>query len=85
MHSKKCIFLFAPAHVRVSIPFRDNYFILAEEKCKNIVIESLRFLIENKRTGLNALVIMNNHLQLNTYIGGEYQRSRNTYSLAALR
>jgi len=37
---------------------------LATDKYKNIITDSLRFLVENKRIELNAFVIMNNHIHL---------------------
>ncbi len=38
--------------------------VLADEQYKNIVIESLQFLVAEKRTELNAFVIMHNHIHL---------------------
>ena len=38
--------------------------ILADDQYKNIIIESLQFLVSNKRIGLNAFVIMSNHIHL---------------------
>ena len=35
--------------------------LLADNSRKNIIIESLRFLVSNKRISLNAFVIMDNH------------------------
>jgi putative transposase len=40
------------------LPLLDN------EKYKNIIVDSLRFLVRDKRLELNAFVIMNNHLHL---------------------
>ena len=38
--------------------------LLATDKYKNIITDSLRFLVENKRIELNAFVIMDNHIHL---------------------
>jgi len=38
--------------------------VLADDNHKNIIIESLQFLVNNKRIELNAFVIMNNHIHL---------------------
>lgn len=38
--------------------------LLAKENCKQIIVESLRFLIDNKRIRLYSYVIMNNHIHL---------------------
>ena len=38
--------------------------LLAEDKHKNIIIESLQFLVKEKRVILNAFVIMSNHIHL---------------------
>lgn len=38
--------------------------LLKPDKYKNIILESLRFLVENKRIRLYAFVIMDNHLHL---------------------
>jgi REP element-mobilizing transposase RayT len=38
--------------------------VLADDKFKEIVIESLRFLVAEKRIELNAFVIMRNHIHL---------------------
>jgi putative transposase len=38
--------------------------LLAEERHKNIIIESLQFLVTEKRIELNAFVIMSNHIHL---------------------
>ncbi|MEO7306647.1 MAG: transposase [Ferruginibacter sp.] len=35
--------------------------LLSDNSCKNIIIDSLRFLVINKRIELNAFVIMSNH------------------------
>ena len=35
--------------------------LLADNNCKDIIIESMRFLVTNKRIELNAFVIMSNH------------------------
>jgi len=37
---------------------------LKDDKFKNIIVSSLRFLVQNKRIELNAFVILNNHLHL---------------------
>jgi len=36
--------------------------LLAEDRHKNIIVDSLKFLVTNKRMVLNAFVIMSNHL-----------------------
>ena len=38
--------------------------VLADDQFKNIIIESLQFLVDKKRIELNAFVIMNNHIHL---------------------
>ena len=38
--------------------------VLADNRYKDIIIESLQFLVNEKRIELNALVIMNNHIHL---------------------
>lgn len=38
--------------------------LLNDDKYKNIIAESLRFLVSNKRIELNAFVIMHNHIHL---------------------
>ena len=38
--------------------------LLATEKYKNIITDSLHFLVENKRIELNAFVVMHNHIHL---------------------
>ena len=38
--------------------------LLIQDKYKDIIIESLHFLVQEKRIELNAFVIMNNHLHL---------------------
>ena len=38
--------------------------LLLEDKLKNIVTDSLRFMVANKRIELNAFVVMNNHIHL---------------------
>ena len=38
--------------------------VLADDNHKNIILESLQFLVNNKRIELNAFVIMNNHIHL---------------------
>ena len=38
--------------------------ILAPDKCKNIIIDSMRFLVTANRIKLNAFVIMDNHIHL---------------------
>ncbi len=38
--------------------------LLADDKYKNIIIDSLQFLVNNKRITLNAFVIMINHIHL---------------------
>ena len=38
--------------------------LLAEDKYKNIITDSLHFLVENKRIELNAFVVMHNHIHL---------------------
>lgn len=37
---------------------------LADDKHKDIIIDSLRFLVTEKRIELNAFVIMSNHIHL---------------------
>ena len=36
--------------------------VLADDQYKNIIIESLQFLVAEKRIELNAFVIMHNHM-----------------------
>jgi putative transposase len=38
--------------------------LLDTDKYKNIIIDSLHFMVENKRIELNAFVVMNNHIHL---------------------
>ena len=38
--------------------------LLATDKYKNIIIDSLHFMVENKRIELNVFVVMNNHIHL---------------------
>ena len=38
--------------------------LLATDKYKNIIIDSLHFMVENKRIELNAFVVMNNYIHL---------------------
>ena len=38
--------------------------LLATDKYKNIIIDSLHFMVENKRIELNAFVVMDNHIHL---------------------
>jgi len=38
--------------------------LLAEDKHKDIIIDSLKFLVTEKRIELNAFVIMSNHIHL---------------------
>ena len=38
--------------------------LLSDDKHKNIIIESLKFLVTDKRIELNAFVIMSNHIHL---------------------
>jgi putative transposase len=38
--------------------------LLADDNHKNIIIDSLQFMVSNKRIILNAFVIMNNHIHL---------------------
>ncbi len=38
--------------------------LLTNDKFKNIIIESLKFMVKNKRIELNAFTIMNNHTSL---------------------
>jgi REP element-mobilizing transposase RayT len=38
--------------------------LLANDKYKNIIINSLQFMVTNKRIELNAFVIMNNHIHV---------------------
>jgi REP element-mobilizing transposase RayT len=38
--------------------------LLNTDKYKNIIINSLHFMVENKRIELNAFVVMNNHIHL---------------------
>ena len=38
--------------------------LLAADKYKNIITDSLHFLVENKRIELNAFVVMHNHIHL---------------------
>ena len=38
--------------------------LLKEEKYKHVIVNSLKFLTENKRVKVNAFVIMNNHIHM---------------------
>ena len=38
--------------------------LLADDNHKNIIVDSLRFLVTDNRIELNAFVIMNNHIHL---------------------
>jgi REP element-mobilizing transposase RayT len=38
--------------------------LLAADKYKNIISDSLHFMVENKRIEMNAFVVMNNHIHL---------------------
>ena len=38
--------------------------VLADDEYKNIIIQSLQFLVSKKRIELNAFVIMSNHIHL---------------------
>jgi len=38
--------------------------LLTDNDCKDIIIDSLRFLVTNKRIELNAFVIMANHIHV---------------------
>jgi putative transposase len=38
--------------------------VLAEDRYKNIIVDSLQFLVNDKRLELNAFVIMSNHIHL---------------------
>ncbi len=38
--------------------------LLADDKHKNIIVDSLKFLVDEKRIRLNAFVIMSNHIHL---------------------
>ncbi|RYY69511.1 MAG: transposase [Chitinophagaceae bacterium] len=38
--------------------------LLAADKYKNIITDSLRFMVEDKRIGLNAFIVMSNHIHL---------------------
>jgi putative transposase len=38
--------------------------LLADDTCKKIVVESLQFLVNQKRITLNGFVIMSNHIHL---------------------
>ena len=38
--------------------------ILADDKYKHIITDSLHFMVENKRIELNAFAVMNNHIHL---------------------
>ena len=38
--------------------------LLATDKYKNIIIDSLHFMVENKRIELNAFVLIDNHIHL---------------------
>ena len=38
--------------------------LLTDNSCKDIIIDSLRFLVTDKRTELNAFVIMSNHVHI---------------------
>ena len=39
-------------------------YLLKEVKHKNVIVESLKFLVENKKVKVNAFVIMDNHIHL---------------------
>jgi REP element-mobilizing transposase RayT len=43
---------------------KDRLPLLDTDKYKNIIIDSLHFMVENKRIELNAFVVMNNHIHL---------------------
>ena len=38
--------------------------LLANDKYKNIIVNSLQFMVKNKRIELNAFVVMSNHIHL---------------------
>ncbi len=38
--------------------------LLATDRYKNIITDSLNFMVENKRIELNAFVVMNNHIHV---------------------
>ena len=46
--------------------------LLAEDKHKDIIIDSLKFLVTEKRIELNAFVIMSNHIHLTCLPAGRY-------------
>lgn len=46
--------------------------LLVDDKCKEIIIDSLRFLVNSKRIELNAFVIMSNHIHFTCLPAGRY-------------
>ena len=52
--------------------------VLADDKCKDIIKDSLQFLVSKKRIELNAFVIMNNHIHL-------IWQARNDFTLSAIQ
>lgn len=50
-----------PARLNV---VRTGKHLLKQDKYKDVVVESLRFLVKEKRIRLNAFVIMSNHMHL---------------------
>ncbi|MEO6330129.1 MAG: transposase [Ginsengibacter sp.] len=64
--------------------------VLAEDEYKEIIIESLEFLVSNKRIELNAFVIMSNHIHLlwqavNTFTPSAIQGSFMKYTAQLFR
>ena len=49
-----------PQYFTASI--RNRLPILAMDKYKNIITDSLHFMVENKRIELNAFIVMDNHI-----------------------
>jgi putative transposase len=38
--------------------------LLSDDKYKDVIVNALQYLVENKRVKVNAFVIMNNHIHL---------------------
>jgi len=50
--------------------------LLKPDKYKDIIIQSLQFLVKEKRIELNAFAIMSNHIHLTCLPAGRYGRYR---------
>ncbi len=64
--------------------------VLADEQYKNIIIQSLQFLVAEKRIELNAFVIMHNHIHLiwqalNDFIPAAIQASFMKYTAQQIK